>query len=536
MSSIFRRIFGDTDRQGTWVTVDSALTADILGYAGRKTDRTQIRDTIVRRYGTGIRMEKDPETGVDYVQYEKAGFRARMNAGHIETNTIGLGHKIAGAIATLFSEPTQNFDLVGPDGVDVSDADDLLNETRKEGGFTGTLVEADMNSIWVGSIPVFIEFVDGGLEYHAIDPGKIQVLFEEAISSNGKNRPTNKTQIEDSTLVIISTGTTEDMDNTYVAIFGRSTKYPNGRYVQFVSSGDGQTVPEVGADGAFDWVENGEIGNPLSVYANEHPDEDLPEYPIATIHSCLISKDHLFPVSSSLHVEALEADVAASHVRATSSDNAKGTRYWRKSEDGSVQKPPKSLHGEIILEAGQEVKNVDADSGAPKIAWEILQEEMVATGQGFTVPDFYVSSRDHTVEAASGVALKVRSGQLTKLRGRRIETNEAAVDKIFKIEKAYISMMSDADQSTIDLLEQCDQNWDPGIHEIPQEDEKMILAVKELVSLGVYDTIEAIRVVYGLSSESEAIDKYEQLAERAQKYPPLGQTIQEEIPGLEEEE
>jgi len=523
MASILRRIFGKTDTDGTWVQADSTLTAKVLGYAGRTTDRKQIRDTIVRRYGTTITREKD-SSGTDFQVFTKGGFDARMRAGHIETVSVGLGHKIAGAIATMFSEPTQNFDLLGAEGAegaDTTDAAELLADMRDGEQYIEALVQADTESVWTGCAPVFTEFVDGKLRYHVIDPGKIQVFFESVIESNGVNRPTNRMDIEDATTVVIETGVVDIKTKSYIAIFGRSTANPNGRYVSFLSSGDGREIPEYGDDNSFDWVTGGERANPLSKYASMHPDLDLPEYPIIIIQGGVVRRDALMSATDSLLQEALEADVAASHIRATSGDNARGTLAFKKSDAGGTQPVPKNLRGEVILEFGQELDSINHDASAPKISWEILQEEMVSTGQGYTVPDYYTSSKDHTVEAASGKALKVRARQLAKLRDRRVAINTPEVEKEFEIEKAFISLMAEADESTINLLESCTQTWDAGSQYMPEDDTEKVSLIEKLVDLGVYDTIEAIRLAYNLSDEEEAVVKYEQLAKRMKKYPPL---------------
>lgn len=524
MASIIRRIFGETGQRGTWVQADSRLTARILGYSGRLTDRSQIRETLLKRYGTGLRVIKDELTGVDYQVFVKDGFDVRLQFGHIETVCIGLGHKIASAIATLFSEQTQTFALSGPNESDASAASELIWDLRGE-RFVEALVQADTESIWVASMPILVEFVDGVLHYRVIDPGKVQVLFEESIESNGQTRPANMLDIEDATCVVINTGSTDDITNSYIAIFGRSQEYPDGRYVAYRSSGDGLEIPKPYADDTYDWIDkdSGEIANPLSLYANQNPDLDVPEYPIATIHSGLVRRETLFPVSDSMLQEALEADVAASHIRATSGDNSRGTRVFVKSETGATQPVPKSLSGEVILEDGQDLRQLNADSAAPKIAWELLQEEMVSTSLGFAVPDFYISSQDHTVEAASGVALRVRSGQLNKLRARRAELNAPAVDKIFEVEKIYVSMMADADDGAKTLLESCEQTWDPGRLESVESETEQAAAVRSLVDSGLYDTIEAIQTIYNLGSEAEAVEKYELLSQRRKKYPPLNQ-------------
>lgn len=515
----------DSDQQeGTWITADAQLTSRILGYAGRTTDKIQLREAIVRRYGTRIRRVKDAETGIEYETYINGAFNARVEAGQVEAVSVGYGHKLASALATMFSSSSQNFDLVAPDGADTSEASKLLGEIRGGDQFIEALTQADIKAVWVGCIVVFMEFVDGKIRYRSVSPGKVNAMFESSIESNGKLRAVNYSDIEDATCVIIETGSIDDQTRTYTAIFGRSKRYPNGRYVSYQDDGDGTDVPDPNPNKPiFDWTDNGEIANPLSSYANEHPDITCPEYPVAILYSGLVECDKLFPVSDWLRDESIENDIAASKVRSASTENARGTRVLSKTEDSPKQPIPPSLYGEVTLEGGQKLEVLKTDSLAPKIAWDLLLEEMTSSAQGSSVPDYFVNSRDHTVEAASGVALKVRAAPLTGFRKRRTDMNAPSVKKMFEVERAFASLFADADadENVIRLLESCEQNWDPGEQDLPEDETQLIEAVLRLVESGLYDTIEAIRVVYALTTEKEAIEKYMQLKKRGKMYPPL---------------
>ena len=528
--SIFRRLLGldkgKSAPQGTWVQADAALTSRILGYFGRINDRDQIREAIARRYGSALKIEKDPDTGLETSVFVRNGFDVQMRAGMIETVSVGLGHKVSNALATLFNETTQNFSLIGPKGVDVSEASALLHELRGGDAYLDRLVQTDEESVQAGCAVPFVEFVDGRLRYRTIDPGKIQALFAPSVESSGQTRPTNYMDLEDAVCVVVETGSVDDTTKSFVAIFGRSDVNPNGRYVSYTSSGDGRDIPGKGDPNAWDFMIRDESGkqhyaNPLSWYADAHPEMEVPEYPLAIFYGGHVKRDRLFPISASLYEDALEADIAASHVRATSNENAKATMVLTKSGDGAKQVIPKYLRGDVILEYGQKLEAIEVDTDGPKVSWELLHEGMMASAAGFTVPDFYVSSKDHTVEAASGVALKVRSGSLLKFRERRATENAPSVHKLFEIEKALISLFAKGDERVIGLLESCDQTWDPGEPELPENESDAINALSQLYDLGVIDTIEAIRRHYKLSSEAEAIKKYEKLKKRNQKYPPL---------------
>lgn len=522
MASIFRTLLGSDDTGGSWVQSDSILSAKILGYMGRIIDRALVQRVITQRYGTRINQVKDSVSGITYESFADKSFAARMAANQIETVCVGYGHKVAAAIATLFSESSQSFTLVGPtEETDTSAASEVLTSLRGGDPFIEALVQADYESIWLGTSVIFAEFVDRALRYHVIDPGKVQVCFDEWVVSDGRNRPANRLDLEDATCVVVETGSPDDQTHSYVAIFGRSEDLPKGRYVRFKSSGNGREIPRFGADDSSDWVQDGQPANPMSWYAEEHPDEEVPEFPLVLIRSGLVREDRLIPLSEGLLQESLEADVAATHIRATSGDNAKGTRVFTKSDAGGHQVIPRAVRGDVSLEVGQTLDEIHGDINAPRIAWDLLKEEMTSAGQGWCVPDFHLRSEDYTVEASSGVALKQRSRQLFKLRERRKAKNAPAVRRLFQIEKALISIFADGEDSAILLLEQCDQMWDPGEQDIPVDPAIVTSEIQRCLDLGLYDAIEAIRVKYDLSSEAEAIDKYELLAARAKKYPPL---------------
>lgn len=501
-----------------WIEPNSDTTGKILGYFGRTTDRDQIETAILRRYGTGIKSEKTP-TGTVRESYVVNGFDDRLSLGHVEVVSSGFGHNLTTAVANLFTEPGLKFSLTGPG--DLSQVSDFFDEFRETSQFLDGMVTADKESFQVGCSILWLEFYEGLIKYRTVDPGKVKVLFHPLVEAdNGDTRPVNYSDLEDATCVVIETGSFEDGQKSYLAIFGRSGDYPLGRYVTYQSSGDGKDIPDPGA-GAFDWRVPGVgvLANPLSFYAEQHPDLNVPEYPIAIFYGGHVRRDRLFPVSDSVLKEALEADMSASHLRAVSNDHARGSRVIERDKTAAGLPLPKNLYGTVSLEPGQKLVAVDGNASAAEIAWKILKEGGVASAQGYGVPDFYVSSEDHTLDASSGVALKVRSTPLLRFRAARVNLNRPSVDKVFIIERTLISLFSD--DPLAETLEKCDQTWEPSTLSFPEDAAVKVENVEKLVAMGVYDTIEAMQVIYQLPSEQDAIDRYVALAKRAKQYPPL---------------
>ena len=241
------RLDKETSNTGVWVQPDARLTADIRGYFGRTNTRDQIKAKIKRRYGSEITLRKDDVSGVDLVSTSSRAMDVQMDADQIETVCLELGHKMTAALATLFSEESQDFVLVPPVGGDAAAAKEVLFEARGEERFESNLVLADEESVQQGSSVIFPEWRDGGLHYRTIDPGKVQAYFDESVISNGEPRPVNYLDPEDATCIVVETGCVDGVTKNYTAIFGRSERYPFGRYVHFSSQGDGRSIPEPGS-------------------------------------------------------------------------------------------------------------------------------------------------------------------------------------------------------------------------------------------------------------------------------------------------
>lgn len=502
-----------------WIEPDSTTTELILGYFGRTSDREQVRTAIVNRYGTGIKSVK-LESGDTIETYAKDGFLARMSAGHIEVVCLGYGHKIVDALATLFSSSQQRFNFVSMDGEDVTKNFDWFLDYRSSSQYIEKMNQADRESIQVGCSLVYVSYSNDQLKYRVIDPGKVRVCYKDYINTVDGLRTPDFTELEDAYCVIIETGVSSDGKNkNYTAIFSRSVEYPNGRFVSY-TAGDSNKAPDVGEDGAVEWFNDaGEIANPLSQYANDNPALNVPEFPLAIIYGGNCRMDTLLPISDSLLQESLELDISASHIRSCCADDSRGTLVLEREQAGVSAPLPTSLRGEVSLSPGQTIKAIPMDAGSSKTAWEVTKEQMISSAQSYGIPDYMVSSEDHTVEAASGVALTIRTQPLKSNRETRIAINRPAVEKIFEIEKMLLVMYSEDD--VVEDLLTVYQQWEPGETTLPVDKLQETNITEILYERGVIDTIEYIRRVYNLPNELEAIAKYEVLNQRAKKYPPI---------------
>ncbi len=495
---------------------------DMVAYFNRQSDHDQIRSGVISQYGIGIEHVTDPETSTDVRQtYTRQNIKKQVNSGIVETITIGFGNKIVNATATLFTEDSQKYSLEHETIEDLDDAEDVLWKHRDAGGYESAVTKCDERSVEIGSAAVFITYQDS-LKYNVIAPSDLRVFFSEYIEENGNRRRTDTTDIEDATVCIIRLSQVDRVNWNYLAIFGRSKMYPNGRYVQYTSSQESTKVPELGDDDVVEYEIEG-VGpcNPLSYYANQNPDESLPEYPIATINGGVTDSGDLMPYSTSLWADCVTIDVAASHLLATSQDAARGTLVIKRLHEGAGKSLPNTLHGAIELDVGLDIEHIDHNAESSKIALNVLKNLMIDKAGSYSVPDYMIAPDDDSrLDAgSSGVALEVKTKPLIRKRQQRIKRNKNEVNKIFQVEKSLIHLFDESDG--VDLLAECSQIWDAGIIKLPENKKEAADRIISLMDKGILDTIAAIREYYSVATDAEAIDIYETMKARATKYKPL---------------
>lgn len=503
-----------------------SIIDDISAYFDRQDDHTTIRTAIKNRYGVGVKAVQDPsgKGGKVTEQYVKGAFVDEVDGGQTEAISIGFGAKIANAKATMFTEPGQRFNLTAGEDVDTTDAQELLNQHRKVGGYAMTLPEADRKSIYLGSCGVLVSFAGKSLVYQKKIPSEIRFYFGDHVIEDGVTRSVNRADIEDASAVVFRLSQSAIDEYNYLAIIGRCEKYPDGRYVEYKSSSISFEIPDVGDQGAIDFYIGETLCNPLSYYANLNPELPVPDYPLAMIYGDVSDDTTPAPTSESLYIDEIEFSTGGSHLHSTSQEAARGLTVLSMSQEGKNHPLPRSLSGAIATNPGQEAEFVSKGAGESKTSAETMNMLMVTCAAGHSVPDYMVISEDYALEASSGIALEVKTRPLIKDRQHRIRKNTPSVNRLFDIEKYLIDLFDDeADAAAVALLQKCEQEWVAGEFELPVNKKERADMIISLLDKGLYDTIAALRELYHLADDNEAMELYDKMKARAAQYPPLAQ-------------
>lgn len=517
-----------TDLNNLTRLTDISIVDDMVNYYRRRTDKTTVRTAIKNRYGYGIKKVDDGvESGTTIETYAREGFTEQVDEGLIEAISSGFGPKIVNALATLFTERTQKYTYNHEnEDTDTEPAEDLLNKHRDYGGYNSTLTAADKLSIQAGSSAVYISWARDHLRYQKFSPADISVFYSDYITEDGETRLVDQSDLNDATAVRIRLSQVDATTWNFLLIMGRSDIWPMGRQVTYQSDETGGELPEVGAEGVFDWYPEGgsEVANPLSYYAEQNPDESYPEYPLAILYGGTTDSGDTLPITTSLYNDCVEIDLAASHILSTSQEAAAGTLVIERSETGRNKNLPTQLTGKFALDQGQKVLRVDSNSQASLDAIQALKDLQVQIASGYGVPDYMAVSEDHMLEAASGISLQIKTKPLKQARTNRIELNQPFIRDIFAIEKILIELHSEENSTPeFALLKELEQVWDAGELEIPEnkkEKTERNIAAKEA---GGIDEIEFIRRENNFVTDEEAINFYRKMAERKAEFPPLNQ-------------
>lgn len=508
---------------------DEQIVDDMISYFNRREDHSQVKDMIVMRYGQRLRKIQDPNNPDKleevYEPYEKTSFAKKVDSGMVGAVTMGFSNKVANAHATLFTQETQKYKLTHETIEDVTEAEELLSKKRKKGKHKVAMVKADKQSIEIGSSLVFVSHKGFDLMYQRIPPSAIRAYWADTIIHEGEERAVYTDDLEDATVIVIRLGAASYTTYNYLAIFGESDEYPDGRWVRYESTPQSTAIPPFGSEEAYDFKLPGNSkkpANPLTYMKKQYPEMGIPEYPLAVILGGVTDDDDPCPVYTSLYEDSKEIDLAGSHLISTSQEAARGTRAIERDATAKSYPLPKTTSGTISLLPGQRMVDVPHRGENSKHAMDVLTEMKKSTGGGYSVPDFLVVSEDHMFDASSGVALDIKSIPLKEARKFRIGEVTASVDKIFMIEKAYIAMFAKPEErNAANLLLECEQTWDPGELRLPENKLEEANRIISLKSAGVLDEIAAIQEYYKLPTIDEAIEVYEEMRKRKEDYPPI---------------
>jgi hypothetical protein len=501
---------------------------EIIRYFNRNDDHGILKSALELAYSVGL--SDITLDGGETIETYSGGreFREKLETGEIDALNLGWGHKIANAKATLFTEPGLKFSLALNDSdMDVTDAEKILKRHRKNGSFIANNVSANRVAVFRGCCLMMVSYLRGNLRYKKIYPGQVRVKWGEEIIENGRLRPVDILDIEDASAVLVRLGQVGINKFSYLGIIPSNPQVPNGRYVTFVDSITCQEIPPIGEKGVIDYRIGGEKGepvNPLTYHANQHPERDLPEIPIAVMIGGTVDSEVLCPTFRTLYEQSLIFDKKTSHILAKAEEKAAGTLAVKRNHEAMGQPLPRRLTGTVSLQQGQEIEDIAHDASACDIAHKLKRADMIDTAASYSVPDFMVVSEDHTVDASSGRALDIKARPLKKDRKNLIDLNGPYVDRLFEIERATLEFMDEEeDKGGLAILAECSQTWEAGPLVLPEDKSDVATRIISLGNAGVIDTIAQIQEYYQLPSDKEAIDLYDRMKERRDEFPPLNQ-------------
>jgi hypothetical protein len=514
-----------TDLNDLTRQTDVRIVDDMVKYYNRQTDKTILKNAINTRYGYGIKLVSDGTESGTIETYANDGFQTQLNAGMIPAISSGFGQKVVNALATLFTERSQKYTLTHPTVEDTKPAETFLNMHRAFGGYTATMTGADKLSVQAGSSAVLVSWARNHLAYQKYSPGDITVYFGEYIEDDGKLRLVDNTDLNDATAIRIRLSQHDSTIWNYLLIMGRSDVWEQGRYVTYQADETGGEMPQEGDKGVFDWYPEGsdKPANPLSYYADENPEEsDIPEYPLAILYGGTTDSGDVMPVSTSLYEDSVEIDMGSSHLQSTSQSAAVGITEFSRNSQGRNHPLPTKSTGTIATDDGTETKFHAKDSQASVDGISVQKDLQVQVASGYGVPDYMAVSEDHMLEAASGISLQVKTKPLKQARKDRVELNQPFVRDIFAIEKILLELFSEDNASSeFTMLKECEQSWDAGELEVPENKKEKTERIVAAKAAGLIDEIEAIRQAMNFVTDEEATEFYKTMAERKDKYPPL---------------
>lgn len=496
-------------------------------------DRDILENAVIRRYATAIRRVPSAD-GSPTEAYTIPDARDAIQRGRHELVLTRLSKKISNSRGTMFTEAENQFLFVDASGERREDLELAIGDMRDRGNFLRTMIRADRVAACLGSCVVYVYWQDGQLQYQAVPPQCVFPLFGDTISVEGDSRRIDLSSISDASAWVLRLGgprapiaeygnelssaaRSSEAANTggsqYVAYVGASERFPMGRCVTY-SAEQPDDIPEPGAQGAWDFIWNGDVANPLTVLHSSNPELAPHEYPIAIINGSDSGSDSsLLPVTGiSLFHDALEIDMAWSRLALSSIKSARGV--YAITNELNQPYPPTISEGDVALQNGQTISTHGVPASNSRDAGEVIRTVQRTIAEAYNVPGHEVAT-DGATAPESGVAVYLRSQPKIRDRDERIALNRAAVARVWALERTLLAL------NGVSISEQAEQLWSPGTLRLPQTITESIESTNLALQAGYIDYIEALRRVHELDTVDDAISLYEQLKQRSAEYPPL---------------
>jgi hypothetical protein len=410
-------------------------------------DRYHIKAKMAERYAVEYVREEAPSGKVTVVQRKsKRAIQTAIDNEMYEVVVRGMSTKVSGLVATLAEDGNFAYTSTSSDGGDPKRDDDAkrdIEEDRNAGAFAIRLARVDDLSVLNESSVMYIQVLNGRLNYQPVPADKVFVVFGDSIQQSDKYtdlRAVDRLELEDALAVILQLS-----DKKFAAYFGRSDIYPDGRFVQYESE-SWSTVPDVNSAEAEEYLNDaGDIANPLTMLQNSRGNYSTPEYPIVIWYgSNKGTGKTIMPISNRLFESSREVDLSASRVSFAANVGARGAWFFQHDAGASPSQPESFGEGIAVLKAGQSAVVLTVPSSNIEVAEDVNNNAAAYLADMYGVPA-YMSGVLENTQVHSGAALMEMNRPLNMIKHRRFEINEAGMSRIWDIERALASIETGED-------------------------------------------------------------------------------------------
>lgn len=505
------------DKISKIITVLDGGGLDLLKENVKKRFATEVTKGTSLNEQTQITLDSQEHNG--WTVKRDAAASLAIGAGlHTLGTTFGF-KRINFSRATLFNAES-NYSY----SVDAGTWQEALKDDRSRAFHDRRMSRLDLLSCGIGSSFLYLSSSVKGFRYTPSDPSNIWICHHPEIYLDNILSDSNNLDIDDATVVVIRvSGVTEEggiSKSNFIAIYGASDAYPNGRMVRY-SSDNWSKIPNYG-EGGSDYTISGEmmryptfdqLANPLTMHVTETNGISQVEYPIITWQMDQTADGtSLFPQSGTMLFDIVfDLDTELSRIVESGGRSARGA--WIGTSGNGEGFDKSFSEGETVAKINQDVKLLSHPASNAQAAQAIVMDALKHTAEAYNVPSHGVSTREN-FQASSGFALTVLNEPLTRDRERRATINSSSMARKFQIEKAAINFSSTKQLIPYDVSE----TWEPG--EIgrlatPQEERDKL---DWLFEKGLMSIVDYYQEFSQIDSPEQAMNMLEKIKNENEQY------------------
>jgi len=505
----------DADYEGYTRPGNDSLLNDAIDTLYGVGDLKLVETAMVDRYAKYLVRESNADTGVvttsllsGSIQVKTdSATQAAIMAGQYEFNRIEWFNSVAGATATLFSEPGLRYEY------DDTTAEENIPEIREDSGAHLSAQRWDTVACGIKSCALYLTVRGGQLIETEVRPTSLWIVFADMITDGDSERSTNTQNIDEASVIVMALSGSEK----YAAWFGPSHEYPNGRHCTYESKkwndiprpGTSKATREYTTDGEYKTTGFGldQLANPLTLWSVKQGSHSLPVYPFAILYGDPQSTG-LMPTSTSLYETGLEYDLTSSMILGSAGKGARGMRVYTRGQGGSGDIPATTDEGLVVIDQPSTLVQGGWSPTHAKAAMEVLSDIARKKAEANHVPGYLTLAND-SAQPPSGRAVMLLNEDRMDHRRKRIELNRHSVRRRWEIEKALIN----STLGEVKIKEEATETWNPGDVEFAQDPVEKTAEWDARIKIGEASILDVIRDMRGFTSDNDALQWAEQRKE-----------------------